>query len=312
MRTFLASCLGLALVALAGAAPADEASLPSLPGGWVRGAGVVPLPPHRERGFFSFQSNHEFTFRVRRSMPGARRDVNALPVVPIEPSALPAAPPAELPEGEAGDVEVHTKDGYYRLSLRGFDIGFVQVNGSLPTAVGPHGEGGAVGACGGPRVVPVSYEGIRRVERGGGIELVWARGWFDAGRCRAAIVERHEALPEHLGGGVVYGFRTRCAACAEGARDVLHVLTPQTSDTFGRRSPFEHHTLPLGPGTAAAFEGGTGFRGGGWPELPDWEAAIDRRCGTDTIGCTKQVRVEVSQGRGEPSPTLFVSGDVGP
>jgi hypothetical protein len=309
MRTLLASAVALALVATASASPADE---PPLPAGWVRGAGLAPLPARKDPPWSTFQSNHEFTFRVRQAMPGERHDLAALPVVEVEPSVLPKTPPPELPDEAAGDVVVQRRGDAYRVSLRGFDIGFVRVNGSEPAAVNPRSGGGASGVCRDRGVVPLAYEGIRRVDRAGGIELVWARGWFDGTRCRALIVERYTARPAHLGGGVVYAFRAHCAACAEDARDVLHLVTPQTRRRFDVWTPFEHHTLPIGPGKAAAFEGETSVRLFGWgPALPDWDEAIDRRCGDRSVFCVKRVRVEVSQGRGEPSPTLFVSGDVG-
>ena len=115
--------------------------------------------------------------------------------------------------------------------------------------------------------------------------------------------------PASLAVGLVYAFRTRCAACGEDAREALHVITPQMNRRFDVWTPFEHHTLPLGPGKAAAFEGDTVMKSS-WG-VTDWPAVIDPGCGErELIFCTPRVRVEVSQGRGEPSPTLFVSGDV--
>jgi hypothetical protein len=219
-----------------------------------------------------------------------------------------------LPEGQEADVALTRRGGGYLIGLRGFDLGFVTVGSSHPAATGPGAGGGAVGTCGAGGVVPLGYEGIRRVDRDT-IELTWARGFLDRKRCRAAVVERHVSRAAHVAGGVVYAFRTRCAACAEGAREVLHVLTPQSTRTFGSEwTPFEDHALPLGPGLAGAFQVSTRFRSAGWSSalVPDWEAAIDRRCGSHTTWCSKQVRVEVSQARGEMTPTLFVSGDVAP
>ena len=172
------------------------------------------------------------------------------------------------------------------------------------------GEGAA-----GEGVKPISYEVIRRVDAQGTFELVWARGFIDAPTCRVAILERHTARPSHVGGGVVYAFRTRCPSCSEASREALHVLTPQLNDVFERAVPFEHRTIALAPGKSGAFEGSSGFRsahamGTTWG-LPDWEGVIDRQCKSDTTWCMKDVRFEVSQGLGEPSAVVFVGGDVG-
>ena len=35
---------------------------------------------------------------------------------------------------------------------------------------------------------------------------------------------------------------------------------------------------------------------------------VDARCKTDAVWCNKSVRLDVSQARGEPMPTLFVGG----
>ncbi len=270
----------------------------------MRGAGTKELRPHPRTDFGSFQSNHEFTFRVREPMAGARFEVAALPVVTLEPSAIPEAPPSELPEAPAEDVEVYRSTSVYRLSLRGFAMGFVQVRGSTPLAVGAHAEGGAVGWCGQRGVVALAYEGVRKV--GGEVELVWARGFFDRASCRAAVVERHAVRLQQLG-RFVYAFRARCPGCGEEARDVLHVITPQTALHFDVWTPFEHHTLALGPGRSGAIDASIEPKSGS-NLLPDWDDVLGGLCTKGSfLFCTQHVRVEVSQGRGEPEPTLFVS-----
>jgi len=127
-------------------------------------------------------------------------------------------------------------------------------------------------------------------------------------------VERHAARPRHVAGGVVYAFRTRCAGCAEDAREVLHVLTPQLVDKLDKVVPFEHRTIALAPGRSAAFKGLSSFKsplGGGTWGMPDWEGFVDRKCKDDEqLWCDKRVRLEVSQGRGEAAPTAFVAGDL--
>jgi hypothetical protein len=322
----LAALCSLAALALAPVRPAtadDGAAAPRLPKGWIRGgAGLEKLAPPPPLGggtrLSNFQSNHEFTFRTRPAIPGGRVDLAKLPVVEIDPPA-PADPPAELPAGAASDVVVLRKGAAPpRVSVRGFEAGQIRVGKANPTAIGRQSEGGAAGACGptaeADPIRPLSYEAIRRVDAQGAIELVWARGFLETATCRVAIVERHSARPQHVGGGVVYAFRTHCAACAEGSREVLHVLTPQMEDRFEKSLPFEHRTLPLAPGKSGAFEGSSSFRSpfsrDPW-SLPDWDGVIDRQCQADTVWCGKDVRLEVSQGRGETAPVVFVGGDVG-
>ena len=290
----------LSLATAAGSARADEASLPR---GWVPGAGVGELPASPQLGWGSFQANHVFTFRTRDLLPGARHDVAALPVVALEPTTVPEAPPRLLPEGPSPDVVVVRRGGLYRISLQGFGMGFVQVRGASPAAVGPRAEGGAVGKCGEVGVVPLSYEGVRRVD--GAIELVWGRGFFDGTSCRAAILESHAARPQHLA-GVVYAFRALCPACREEARDVLHVLMPQAGSPGSVWVPFEHHALALGPGRTAAIDAVVEGKGT-WTGLPDWGQVIPWSCSRGRAFCRSKVRVEVSQARGEPEPTLLVS-----
>jgi hypothetical protein len=250
-------------------------------------------------------------------VPGGRLDLASLPVVEIDPPSDLAEPPRVMPEGSAGDVIVLKKKAKRRVSVQGFEAGVIQLGKMIPTETGRQSEGGLAGACGegatSQGIQPLSYEAIRRVDARGTFELVWGRGFLEPATCRVAIVERRTARPKHVGGGVVYAFRTRCAGCPEASREVLHVLTPQMKERFDKAVPFEHRTLPLTPGKSAAFEGSSSFRaplGGGTWGLPDWEDVIGRRCKSDTIWCFKGVRLEVSQGLGEGSPVVFVGGDV--
>lgn len=324
--------LALALVCLAALAPspasAESAQArrgPTLPKGWIRGSDQAEKPPAPgARVWGSFQSIHESSFSVRASMPGGRVELGALPVVAIEPTSIPEAAPSVLPSGSEGDVIVLKKRGNTRVSVQGFEAGFLSVGKANPAAIGRQSEGGLSNVCGrssegkaASGVRSLAYEAIRRVDQRGTIELVWARGFLDLATCRASILERHTARPRHIGGGVVYAFITRCSASTtcEGARDVLHVLTPQMSGRFDDRVvPFEHRRLELAPGKSAAFEGSSSFRGPGGGQswgMPDWHGVVDRQCKQDSVWCFKSVRFEVSQGAGEPTSTVFVGGDVG-
>ena len=297
---------------LAGPALAGE---PLLPKGWTRGASelqALPAPPQREFG--SMQANHEFSFRTRPPVPGGRVDIDALPVVDLTPSIVPAEPPAALPTGSPGDILVINRKSKLRVSVNGFEAGFIQAGKSIPTAVGRQSEGGLVGVCGGGSggIRPLSYEALRRVDTKGSIELVWARGFLDTAACRAVILERRTARPAHVAGGVVFAFRTRCPGCAPEEREVLHVLTPQLVDKFDKSVPFEHRRLPLSAGKSGAFAGSNNFTSPlGWWALPDWHQIVAMLCKDDKRWCAKDVRLEVSRGLGESAAVVFVGGDVG-
>src|SRR5262249_45850377 len=186
------------------------------------------------QGCGSHQSNHEFTCRPRNEFPGYQVDLATLPVVEIERSSVPTTPPRELPQGSSAEVVVLKKGASPRVSVQGYETGFIQIGKSLPTAVGRQSQGGAVDVCG-PKAkelgtISLSYEVLRRVDEKGSLELVWARGFIDGASCRVVVLERHSSRPQHVAGGIVYAFRTHCPSCEDGARDVLHVLTPQTAD----------------------------------------------------------------------------------
>jgi len=308
-----------ALVLQSGPLHAEEAAqaVPALPAGWIAGSAKLekaPLPKPIAWG--SHQANHVFSFRSRPVTPAARFDLGALPVVEIAPSPMPKVPPDKLPEGSAADVVVLKKGSSGRVSVQGFEAGFVRVSGALPASFGRASEGGAVDVCGpGKGVLPLAYEAIRRVDKKGTLELVWAAGFLDAVGCRAVILERNAARLQHIAGGVVFAFRTRCPACAADAREVLHVVTPQTSDKFAKTVPFEHRMLALVPGRSGAFEGLSSVQLFYWRgfRLGEWDDFAKRQCKpSDGVFCAKRIRFEVSQGEGESSPTVFLGGHLEP
>jgi hypothetical protein len=294
-------------------APSSPPAKPALPARWVRGdERPAPMPPPKERAWGSMQTNHEATFRVRPALVGERVDLGSLPVVEVEPEPAYSPPPATLPPGTAGDVVVLKHGRGRRVSLQGFEAGILTA-GIVEVAVGRQSEGGYAGACDGSAhgVLPLRYEGLRRVDAQGSLELVWARGFLD-GDCKVAITARTTARPRHVAGGVVYAFRAHCAACKEGQRDQLHVLTPQNDRAqLDKPLPFEHRTLVLSPGRSDAFDAVTSAKGSSWG-MPDWGGLVDRQCKSDSFFCIKRVRLEVSWGRGEAAPTAFVAGDLGP
>lgn len=317
----LAACLAASI----GSASADPAPAPApkLPAGWVRGGDQPePLPPPPKIEWGTHQGNHVFSFSTRSSIRAASLDLAALPTMELTPSAIPAEPPAALPPGSPGDVIVLKKGAAPRVSIAAFEAGVIQIGKARPQATGRQSEGGVPGACGAPSagagLRPLRYDAIRRADKQGNIELVWARGYIDAATCAISILERRSARPQHVAGGVVYAFRTRCPACAEAERDVLHVLTPQLGGNVFDLGwvPFQHRTLPLLPGRSAAFDGSSSFTspsgaGATW-SLPDWQGVVDRKCKEDSTWCAKRVRLEVSWAAGEPAPTAFLGGDLGP
>lgn len=302
---------------------ADEpARPPSLPKGFTPSSGKLGKPTVRKTGHGGMQSDHEFTFPTRPALPGDRADIASLPVVEIgAEDDVEAAPPATLPEGDAGDLVVLKVGGGARLSLQGFEAGILTLGKRNPVATGRQSQGGVPDACG-PKakaggVVPFRFDAMRRIDPSGNLELVWGRGYLDASTCSVAVVARHVARPKHLAGGIVYAFCTHRKDPRPGAPpDALHVLTPQgQSGKFDVALPFEHRVLALAKGTSAAFEATLGTMSssviGGWG-MPSWYELVKAQCAVDKTFCFNDVRLEVSQGKGESAPTAFLGGDFSP
>lgn len=297
--------------------PAPAAANPVLPSGFVAPSKTLGKPTVRKTGRSSLQSNHESTFSARGPLPGAAAEIGALPVVDVEPADLAdPLPIATLPAGGAGDLVVMKAGGDPRLSIQGFEAGVLRYGKANPIATGRQSAGGIPKACG-PKasatgVTPLAYDALRRADDHGGLELVMARGWFDAASCKPVVARRVTVKPAHLGGGVVYAFKTRCVRCDDAARDLLHVLTPQSQKgKFDFFVPFEHHRLRLAPGVSAAFSGktspsSTSFNTWG---LPDWDGLVKRQCAIDRTFCFTDIRFEVSWGKGEAVPSAFLAGD---
>lgn len=248
--------------------------------------------------------------------------LDTLPVVEVQPSKLPAELPKTLPEGSQYDVIVIKKGGSTRVSVQGFEAGVVRVGKASPVAIGRQSDGGAVDMCGKRSqqspMLALRYEAIRRIDKKGNLLFVWGNGFLDGTTCQVSILERYEARPKHVAGGVVFAFRTNCSACREGERESLHVLTPQMKNRFEVDVPFERQTLMLGPGKSGAFEGLSSLKdpypkSDGKPAyrtwgMQDWYEFVDVQCEKDEVWCSKNVRFEVSQGAGETAPTIFLGG----
>jgi hypothetical protein len=289
---------------------------PHLPPGFVASTGKLEKPAVRSTGRGGMQESHEFTFPTRSPLPGEQVDLAKLPILEIGPEDDESAPmPQSVPEGGPGDLVVLKTGGSKRLSIRGFEAGVLRVGKALPVATGRQSRGGAANACGpkanGKDLVPVRYDALRRVDEEGRLELVWGRALLDRSTCKLGIVSRHAIEPRHVAGGSVYAFRTRRSAKDRPVEE-LHVLLPQSQlRKFDFHVPFEHHTLALAPGASAAFEIATSdplSSHVGWG-LPDWFQLVKTQCKAAAVFCSEHVRLEVSQGRGEPSPTAFLGAD---
>ena len=315
---------GLTLAWLAISPPdarADDKPGPSLPTGFTPSSGKLGKPTVRVTGHGGMQRDHEFTFPTRPSLPGDRADLATLPVVEVGPDDdEPATPPTALPPGDAGDLVVMKVGGGARLSLRGFEAGVLSVGKKNPVATGRQSQGGISDACGAKAklsgIVPVRFDAMRRIDPQGNLELVWGRGYLDASTCKVSVVTRHVARPKHLAGGIVYAFRVhRDKPRAQTSSGELHVLTPQgQTGKFDISVPFEHRVLGLAPGKTAAFEATLGEISsgvGGW-SMPNWYEFVKTQCAIEKTFCFNQVRLEVSQGQGESSPTAFLGGDFSP
>jgi hypothetical protein len=286
---------------------------PHLPPGFVASSGKLEKPAIRSTGRGGMQASHEFTFRTRPSLPGEHVDLSKLPILEIGPKDDESAPmPQSVPEDGAGDLVVLKTGGGRRLSIRGFDAGVLRVGKALPVATGRQSRGGAPNACGpkanGKDLLSIRYDALRRVDEEGRLQLVWGRALLDVSTCKIGIVSRNAIEPRHVAGGSVYAFRTRRVAQGRTVEE-LHVLLPQSqARKFDFHVPFEHHTLVLAPGASAAFDIVTSdplSSHVGWG-LPDWFQLVKTQCKAAAVFCSEDVRLEVSQGRGEAVPTAFL------
>ncbi|MBL9021293.1 MAG: hypothetical protein JNL21_03800, partial [Myxococcales bacterium] len=222
-----------------------------------------------------------------------------------------------LPPGTEGDLVVLKVGGSSRLSIRGFEAGVLRVGKAEPQATGRQSQGGIPNACGKGSsfagIVPVRFDALRRVDEMGAIELVFGRGYLDASSCKLSVVARHAVRPRHLGGGLVYAFRTEQSTSAGTLDRALHVLLPQEqARKFDVFVPFERRVFPLEPGKSGAFEvslGPISQSAGGWG-LPSWYELVETQCRQDEAFCFNRVRLEVSQGLGESTPTAFLGGSL--
>ncbi len=302
-----------------GTAHADEAKTGSLPRGFVASTGKLGAPTVRKTGHGGMQADHEFTFPTRPSLPGDRADLGTLPVVSVGPEDdTPETPPTTLPPGDEGDLVILKVGGGARLSIRGFEAGVISMGKQNPVATGRQSQGGIPDACGKAKggITPIRFDAMRRIDPEGHLELVWGRAYIDRATCKVSVVAKHSVKPKHLAGGIVYAFRAHREGPKPGASaDELHVLTPQGQvGKFDVSVPFEHRVLGLAPGKSAAFEATLGEISsgvGGWG-MPNWYAFVKAQCQIEKTFCFTKVRLEVSQGTGESTPTAFLGGDFSP
>src|SRR5262249_19062674 len=118
---------------------------------------------------------------------------------------------------------------------------------------------------------------------------------FHVRTCQAKVARRFEAIARPILDGRAYVFRTRCAACAQDERDVLHVVAGD-----GGVEAYDHHRVSLAQG------GGGGFRTRVEREsLRKFGAAMGRPLPDPPDGKQAVIGVEAAQTLGESAPTLI-------
>jgi hypothetical protein len=320
MTTRHAILAGLGVLFLApGFARADGPSAPALPPGFEAPATTTEVP-RAPRPTGGMQSIFEETFLPRSLLRGERHDVEALPVVETEPEDEPT--PTSLPPSVSTDVTVLRGK---RVSISGFEAGMLEVEGANPVATGRQSDGGATPCTHDtwPPVKRFDYSALRRTDDKGNFELAWGSGFIAPASCRLAVAHRFTVRPAVIVASLVYGFRTHCAACKEGMRDEVHLVTPQILAGFGPSAldvvtPFSHLRLVAGSGQSSAVEGGMvdspNFGPSPW-SMPVWtdlfghgETADGSPRPADAAGfaCGSRLHVEVARGLEEQSPTMWV------
>ena len=137
----------------------------------------------------------------------------------IDWSAGPLARRAGMTIGPASVAIVMTESLYHPgdVRSRGWQR-FFQDNPEAPALTVSCGRGDDV------------YRAMESFQLGpgpdGAMRYAHQTAWFNQMRCKGRLLRSVEARPEPLAGGLVYAYRTRCARCAEGAREVLHLVIP--------------------------------------------------------------------------------------
>ncbi|HZF47383.1 MAG TPA: hypothetical protein VE093_01975 [Polyangiaceae bacterium] len=298
-------------VAAAGLVAPSSLAEPALPKTWVAGAPGLKDPS----GAKPKEELDQKTLEMRRRSNSLRQarsiDIDTLPVIPIAKARPAGEIPAEIPSAPAGDVVViKAGGGARRINVVGFAAGVLFVNRSAGY-FGPPDMGGLTNVCGpgvsGNPLKGIRYEALRRADKEGSVEFVMGKGFIETATCRVAIEERWSVQPAKMAGGLLLGFRTRCDECAEGSRDVLHVVTPQLNDFFDRISPIEHHAFSLEKGAIKILTGFTSRHDSLSFKVPDWSDVSDRGCAKPEKSCSHGVRIEVSRAESEAKATVIVT-----
>jgi mono/diheme cytochrome c family protein len=100
---------------------------------------------------------------------------------------------------------------------------------------------------------------------GGSIHFVSKDGFIRRGTNELHVTRRVDAVASPIAGGAAFAFRSRCAACSEGERDVLEIVFPSDGDEIFdvRRLSLEpsrssHLLTSVLPTSVAAFAKATG------------------------------------------------------
>jgi len=293
-----AAVVPLAVLSIAATARAD------LPPGWIAGGRAAPMVAEAPPSPRSREALQIAAAPPRPALAPVPIALDALDVVDVPPLLTREQVEASNAdaEGEA-PADLFIDRGCARASVSGHQAGELTV-GWIGLPIGPMAAGGvdlwhvrgSHGGDGVHRYARILWETVDRLPDGT-LRYTQTAGRFETRTCKAKVAGRVAAVARPILGGIAYLFRTRCAACAPGRREALHVIGPSSGWGTG---VYDHSAINLSGETAGSVRVQidplrlakfAATFGGAPPALVDGQALL--------------VGVEVAKGLGEASPSAI-------
>jgi hypothetical protein len=131
--------------------------------------------------------------------------------------------------------------------------------------------------------------------------------WFNYATCKGRLLRSYETEVRSIANDLAFAYRSRCAACGDGTREVLNIVLPSVHGTDltsdGGRYTYwtyilNHVSIPITRGAASSFVA----------RIPSESIAVWNRALRSPLPVEPaRLRVELSWGTREPKPLLVVN-----
>jgi hypothetical protein len=296
MRTAAMMALAVALIA-----PTARADLPA---GWIAGGKAAPMPAEAPPSPRSREALQISAQPPRPALDPVPIALDAFDVVDIPPpltaqqvEASNADAPGEAP------AELILDRGCAHATVGGHQTGEITV-GWMSGPLDPGATRGVslwhvrgtYGGDGVHRYARIGWETIDR-QPDGTLRFTEAAGRFETRTCKAKIATRMSAVARPILGGLAYLFRTRCAACAPGKRETLHVIRPNSG--WGIEA-YDHTRIDLSADTAGSSRVQIER-----PKVLKFAATFGVALPAPAVGDDLLLGIEVVKGLGEAAPSAI-------